>query len=161
MGVFDAVIGPANFRGFKQGRVDAGDILKMWIRPTISYKRKCAGKQSRKNFVSLVNELNTGKSDDTHNSANVTFILSIIALSFACCCSIPIIKLGMDTMGKTDASLVGAKAIMWFTCMICGFVVPMAMVISMIFTSNKARNEGDEKIRTLRDLKPFESCLDP
>lgn len=126
---------PFDVRGLRDDRKRSGDNLSIFIRPTIPYSLACVGDRSRKSFLDQVGRLSEGTTSDYGSMANVTLILGCVAIGFAACCTIPTLIYGFRAAQDGDDS--GHKLAM-FGPVICGFCVPMGLVIAMIFTSRSA-----------------------
>jgi hypothetical protein len=125
---------PFDVRGLRDGRKRSGDNLSIFIRPTIPYSLTCDGDKSRKNFLEKVGRLSVKTTGDYGSMANVTFILGCVAIGFACCCTIPTLIKGFKATDDGD----GGHKVAMLCPVICGFCVPMGLVIAMIFTSKFA-----------------------
>jgi hypothetical protein len=135
MGVFlELARHPFDARRLRDDRKRSGDNLSIFIRPTIPYSLTCNDDKSRKSFLEQVGKLNEGTTDDEGSMANVTFILGLVAIGFACCCTIPTLIYGRVATEGTEFK---DRTIM-FCPIFCGFCVPMGLVIAMIFTSQSA-----------------------
>jgi hypothetical protein len=109
----------------------------MWIRPIIPYKIECADSLSRQSFMIAINKLNIKKTNEKSSSAYTTYTLAWVALLFSGLCTFPTIYLGLLVKIKRGVDKKIYK-FLFLVPIICGFIVPMALIFSMIFTSGDA-----------------------